>query len=100
MDESARVVRKAIIFNKEDNVATAISKLEDGSVILVEKGRGIVERELRDVIPLGHKFALEPIVKGDDVIKYGEAIGRSTRDIRVGDHVHIHNVESKRLAER
>ncbi len=33
---------------------------------------------------------------GDGVIKYGEIIGRATCDIDVGDHVHVHNVESQR----
>ena len=28
--------------------------------------------------------------------KYGEVIGAATRDIRVGEHVHVHNVEGKR----
>jgi altronate dehydratase small subunit len=34
--------------------------------------------------------------KGDDVIKYGEVVGRTTATINIGDHVHVHNVESLR----
>ncbi len=30
----------------------------------------------------------------DYVIKYGHVIGRAKRDIKVGEHVHVHNVES------
>jgi urease beta subunit len=36
--------------------------------------------------------------EGDKVIKYGAVIGQATRPIRVGDHVHVHNMKSLRLA--
>jgi altronate dehydratase small subunit len=47
-------------------------------------------------IPLGHKFALWAIAKGDEILKYGTIIGRATRDISPGEHVHVQNVESMR----
>ena len=47
-----------------------------------------------DTIPAGHKFALVPISKGEFVIKYGEIIGRATRDIAPGEWVHTHNLRS------
>ncbi len=47
-------------------------------------------------IPFGHKFALEDIMKGTPIIKYGETIGFATEDIKEGDHVHVHNVEGLR----
>ncbi|MGI6255805.1 MAG: UxaA family hydrolase [Acutalibacter sp.] len=47
-----------------------------------------------DTIPAGHKFALVPIQKGEFVIKYGEIIGRATRDIQPGEWVHTHNLRS------
>ncbi len=55
----------------------------------------MLEGELR-----GHKIALTDINKGENIIKYGYPIGKATRDIRTGEHVHTHNVEtnlSKRL---
>ncbi len=29
---------------------------------------------------------------GEDVVKYGMPIGHATRDIAVGEHVHVHNL--------
>ena len=46
-------------------------------------------------ITSGHKYALAPIRKGEDVIKYGYPIGVATDDINEGDHVHSHNIRSK-----
>jgi altronate dehydratase len=45
----------------------------------------------------GHGIALKDIIKGEEVIKYGEVIGRSTDHIKEGSHVHIHNIESLSL---
>ncbi len=42
----------------------------------------------------GHKYALFPIKKGENVIKYGSPIGHATCDIEVGEHVHTHNVKT------
>jgi len=33
---------------------------------------------------------------GEDILKYAAVIGRATKDIQVGEHVHVHNVESTR----
>ncbi len=43
----------------------------------------------------GHKYAVRDIHKGSDVIKYGEAIGFATQDIKKGEHVHTHNLKTK-----
>jgi (2R)-sulfolactate sulfo-lyase subunit alpha len=50
----------------------------------------------RMAIPIGHKVALADIRKGDTVIKYGEDIGKAVADIGKGEHVHVHNLKTKR----
>jgi len=47
-------------------------------------------------IPLGHKIALAPAASGDTVIKYGHDIGKVVAAFDVGDHVHVHNLKTKR----
>lgn len=47
-------------------------------------------------IPIGHKLAITPLADGDTVIKYGVDIGRVVADIAVGEHVHVHNLKTKR----
>ena len=53
--------------------------------------------QLTEAIPLGHKLALADITTGQDIIEYGQRVGLATKDIRKGDHVHVHNVRSARL---
>lgn len=49
-----------------------------------------------DSIPLGHKVALTDITEGDTIYKYGHDIGKAVADIRKGNHVHVHNLKTKR----
>jgi (2R)-sulfolactate sulfo-lyase subunit alpha len=47
-------------------------------------------------IPIGHKIALKDLGKDDTVIKYGVDIGRVIAPIKAGEHLHVHNVKTKR----
>jgi (2R)-sulfolactate sulfo-lyase subunit alpha len=47
-------------------------------------------------VPIGHKVALKDLKAGDTVIKYGQDIGRMVADVGRGEHVHVHNLKTKR----
>lgn len=47
-------------------------------------------------IPIGHKVALADLKEGDTVIKYGEDIGKMVGAAKKGEHVHVHNLKTKR----
>jgi (2R)-sulfolactate sulfo-lyase subunit alpha len=47
-------------------------------------------------IPIGHKVALRDIKTGDTIWKYGQDIGKAIAPIKKGEHVHVHNVKTKR----
>jgi hypothetical protein len=82
----------ALVISARDNVATALEMLEPGRALELGARRVVV----RDRIPPGHKVAIEPIASGQEVRKYGSAIGTALADIAVGAHVHTHNVGSGR----
>ncbi|GAA4726114.1 UxaA family hydrolase [Brevibacillus fulvus] len=88
--------KQALMLKAADSVAVALRKLEKGSVVSVFFQERMFQIVLKDSIEFGHKFAVVPMRKGDDVRKYGEVIGMASRDIAVGEHVHVHNVEGKR----
>ena len=87
------MTKEVFIIDPKDNVATLVS--ENG-----KKGKSIQAGNntvtLLDDLPFAHKFAIKPIPKGTQVLKYGYSIGTATRDIAVGEHVHVHNLESNR----
>lgn len=78
------MVKKTIIINPLDNVAVALADLNKGELC-----EGVV---LAEDVKKGHKFALRPVKKGENVIKYGVPIAHATEDISVGEWVHTHNV--------
>ena len=47
-------------------------------------------------IPIGHKVALKNFAEGDTVIKYNTDIGKVVAPIKKGEHLHVHNVKTKR----
>ncbi|HHX11296.1 MAG TPA: UxaA family hydrolase, partial [Clostridiales bacterium] len=81
-------MQEAIRINKFDNVAVALKSLSKGQVIIIEeKSVTLIED-----IPAGHKFALEEIDLGSEVIKYGYSIGNATSKLDMGQWVHTHNL--------
>jgi altronate dehydratase small subunit len=68
----------------------------EGTVITYSQGHSARTIRLVQDTPMGHKFAISEIPAGADVVKFGESIGRATADISPGEHVHVHNVESRR----
>ena len=90
------MAKDALLIKEKDNVATAIRDLDPQQRAAVGgAGKGI-EVEIKAPIPFGHKFAVKKISEGDDIIKYGEVIGRATGDIGTGEHAHVQNIESLR----
>ena len=85
-----------IILNETDNVATAVQVLTKGQTARVRRNREEVEILMTEDIPYGHKFAVRNITAGEDILKYGEVIGRATKSIAGGSHAHVQNIESLR----
>lgn len=63
-----------LIINKKDNVGVLLKS--------------------QNSIPAGHKIALCDINQGEHIIKYGQIIGKASKQINKGDWVHSHNVQS------
>jgi len=85
----------AILLHAADNVICLLRDHVAGEIPLVSIGDSNTCEgpALAADVPLGHKVAITDIPHATDVIKYGERIGQSSRDISVGEHVHLHNLE-------
>ena len=60
------------------------------------EGDGSATVEAKNEVPLGHKLALTDLNEGDTIIKYGHDIGKVVKPIKKGEHVHVHNVKTKK----
>ena len=88
-----------LVHDHRDNVGVVVvENLRAGTNLLVVVTED--HSELRAVnnqdVPIGHKVALRDLAVGDTVIKYGQDIGRVVAPIAKGDHVHTHNLKTKR----
>lgn len=86
----------AIGLHSKDNVATAVQDLKSGQQATVRIEREINKIPIGEDIPYGHKFAVRLISKGEEILKYGEVIGRAMTEIKPGCHAHVQNIESMR----
>jgi (2R)-sulfolactate sulfo-lyase subunit alpha len=87
-----------LIHGVEDNVAVAVVEVNAGTrceCLNMESDKRL-EIEAAMDIPLGHKIALADLAPGDTVIKYDHDIGRVVAPIKRGEHVHVHNLKTKR----
>ena len=82
----------------KDNVATVFTNdVKAGMTAdVVDKKGAKSQVQILSDIPYGHKVALTAIHIGEEIIKYGEAIGVATQEIVPGDYVHAHNMDSQR----
>ncbi len=92
LTKGERAMNAILHVNPKDNLVTCLRDLHQGEQVTLDGVTYTVEQE----IPQFHKMAVENIPAGGYAYKYGEVIGRATQDIRVGEHVHVHNLESTR----
>lgn len=87
-----------LVHSPKDNVGVIVVEgLKAGTEMMgvITESDTTTKSKANHDIPIGHKVALQDM-KGDTVIKYGEDIGRMIADARKGDHVHVHNMKTKR----
>ena len=88
-----------IIHDEKDNVGVVvIDKIgsgQDCNCWIMENDKSIKVKSLNDVV-LGHKIALVDLNEGDTILKYGYDIGKVVKSIKKGEHVHVHNVKTKK----
>ncbi len=83
-------MKRYLKINPADNVCVALDVLNAGEVLDIDG----VKITMLDTVENGHKFAIESIAEGKDVLKYGYPIGHAIADIKKGQHVHTHNVKT------
>jgi (2R)-sulfolactate sulfo-lyase subunit alpha len=89
-----------LVHDAEDNVGVAVVDLEAGTdcVGRILADNSALKTHAEQPIPLGHKLALKDFAVGDTVTKYGCEIGRIVQPVKAGNHVHTHNLKTKRWA--
>jgi (2R)-sulfolactate sulfo-lyase subunit alpha len=87
-----------LMHDAQDTVGVAVADIKSGDEARGRALHGDATPSLKSLsdIPLGHKIALKDFQPGDTVIKYGVDIGRIVAPVKKGEHVHVHNLKTKR----
>jgi len=88
-----------LVHDKKDTVGVVVIEgLKAGTDMLavITADNSEFHLQVKVDVPIGHKVALTDIRKGDTVWKYGHDIGIAVADISKGEHVHVHNLKTKR----
>ncbi len=84
----------ALMMDRADNVVTCVSPVKAGEEVTYRCGEEVLSLTAREDIPYCHKIALTDLAEGSDVRKYGELIGRTTKEIAKGHLVNHENIYS------
>lgn len=88
-----------LVHDRADNVGVVVVEgLQAGSEMLcvVTADNSDFRLVARQAVPIGHKIALVDLKAGDTAVKYGQDIGRMIAPTARGEHVHVHNLKTKR----
>ena len=88
-----------IVHDEQDSVGVMVvedvAANQEVTGWIMDQDKTVSLKVLND-IPIGHKFALKDMNEGDTVIKYNTDIGKLVAPVKKGEHVHVHNLKTKR----
>jgi (2R)-sulfolactate sulfo-lyase subunit alpha len=96
---AADSIPHVLAHSPKDNVAVVVIEgLKAGTEAfgVVTEDNSSFAVTVKQDIPIGHKVALADLKTGDTAIKYGQDVGRFVQDVKKGEHVHVHNLKTKR----
>lgn len=87
---NTKKIAQIILLHPNDNILVCVAHICTGDEILID---GQVINVQKD-IEVGHKLARRALVVGEKVYRYGAPIGSMTQAAGIGEHVHMHNMQS------
>ncbi|MBI3433974.1 MAG: UxaA family hydrolase [Proteobacteria bacterium] len=88
-----------LVHDKKDTVGVVVVeglKAATSMLCIVTANNSSFRLKAKMDVPIGHKVALVNVKAGDTVWKYGHDIGKAVANIAKGEHVHVHNLKTKR----
>ena len=88
-----------IVHGEKDNVGVVvIEKIipnQNCNCWIMENDKSVQIQSINEIL-LGHKIAMVDLNVDDTILKYGHDIGKVVKSIKKGEHVHVHNVKTKK----
>ena len=84
----------ALMMDETDNVVTCVTEVAKGEDVVYQKGSELLTVRAEEDIPYCHKIALKDLAEDEEVLKYGELIGKTNCPIAKGHLVNHENIHS------
>ena len=86
-------MQKVLQLDRRDNVLIALTDLKQGEDVQLNGSKYSLETR----VPAKHKFAIEDLPVGADVIMYGVLVGKTTQPVRRGEALTVSNLKHESL---
>lgn len=83
-------IAQLILLHPNDNILVCVAHIYAGDEIFIDDQAITVQKD----IDVGHKLARRALAVGDKIYRYGAPIGSMTQAVQMGEHVHMHNMQS------
>jgi (2R)-sulfolactate sulfo-lyase subunit alpha len=83
-------IAQVILLHPKDNILVCVAHIYAGDEIRIDDQVVNVQKD----IEIGHKLARNALAVGDKIYRYGAPIGSMTQKALMGEHVHMHNMQS------
>lgn len=87
---NTKKIAQVILLHPSDNILVCVAHIYAGDEILIDDQAVSVQKD----IEVGHKLARRALAVGDKIYRYGAPIGSMTQAVAMGEHVHMHNMQS------
>ena len=87
---NTKKIAQTILLHPDDNILVCVAHIYAGDEITIDGQSVIVTSD----VEVGHKLARRALVTGDKIYRYGAPIGSMTQAVKLGEHVHMHNMQS------
>jgi len=87
---TTKKIAQVILLHPNDNILVCVAHIYAGDEILIDDHAVSVQKD----IEVGHKLARRALAVSDKIYRYGAPIGSMTHTAHMGEHVHMHNMQS------
>lgn len=84
----------ALLMDSKDNVVTCVEEVSAGNEVCYQEQGAAKTLTAEDKIPYCHKIALRDLAAGEEIIKYGESLGKLVQAVAKGHWVSDQNLKS------
>ena len=87
---TAKKIAQVILLHPDDNIVVCVAHIYAGDEIQIDGQAVSAQKD----IEVGHKLARRALALGEKIYRYGAPIGSMTQAAQIGEHVHMHNMQS------